>query len=150
MPGGSSGNRRSREAAGECLETLGGRTPGQCAPAGRAVRRGRAETNLWPASVAAWLVAFASSLDQIGPLARDVAGTALLLNTIAGYDPRDSTSMGVSVPDYRAALTGDVRAACRRYNAVLHRRHATAGRTGGAVRCRDRHALSRRWAPRGR
>ncbi len=50
------------------------------------------------------LVAFASSLDQIGPFAQDVSGAALLLQAIAGYDPRDSTSVNRTVPDYLATL----------------------------------------------
>ncbi|MCZ6890993.1 MAG: amidase family protein, partial [Chloroflexi bacterium] len=54
------------------------------------------------------LVAFASSLDQIGPLARDVTDCALLLNGIAGHDPRDSTSLPSPVPDYTKSLTGDI------------------------------------------
>ncbi|MGD2206216.1 MAG: amidase family protein, partial [Anaerolineae bacterium] len=60
--------------------------------------------------VSRWgLVAFASSLDQIGPLARTVTDVAILLEAIAGYDPRESTSVDVPVPQYVAALTGDVR-----------------------------------------
>ncbi|MEI8189420.1 MAG: amidase family protein, partial [candidate division NC10 bacterium] len=55
------------------------------------------------------LVAFASSLDQIGPLTKDVRDAAILLGAIAGHDPLDSTSAEISVPDYEAALTGDVR-----------------------------------------
>ena len=55
------------------------------------------------------LVAFASSLDQIGPLTRDVTDCALVLNAIAGHDPRDSTSLPQPALDYRQALTGDVR-----------------------------------------
>lgn len=54
------------------------------------------------------LFAFASSLDQIGVFGRTVEDAALLLNVIAGHDPRDSTSMNTPVPDYRAALTGDI------------------------------------------
>jgi aspartyl-tRNA(Asn)/glutamyl-tRNA(Gln) amidotransferase subunit A len=54
------------------------------------------------------LVAFASSLDQIGPFARNVEDAALLLGAIAGHDPLDSTSVPRPVPDYRAALTGDI------------------------------------------
>jgi aspartyl-tRNA(Asn)/glutamyl-tRNA(Gln) amidotransferase subunit A len=55
------------------------------------------------------LVAFASSLDQIGPLTRDVADAALVLNVIAGHDPSDSTSIDFEVPDYTRALNGGVR-----------------------------------------
>jgi aspartyl-tRNA(Asn)/glutamyl-tRNA(Gln) amidotransferase subunit A len=55
------------------------------------------------------LIAFASSLDQIGPFARSVEDAAILLEAIAGHDPLDSTSVPVSVPNYRAALGGDLR-----------------------------------------
>ncbi|MCA3748154.1 MAG: Asp-tRNA(Asn)/Glu-tRNA(Gln) amidotransferase subunit GatA, partial [Rubrobacter sp.] len=55
------------------------------------------------------LIAFASSLDQIGPMTRDVRDAALLLQAIAGHDPRDSTSANVEVPDYLSALGGGVR-----------------------------------------
>jgi aspartyl-tRNA(Asn)/glutamyl-tRNA(Gln) amidotransferase subunit A len=55
------------------------------------------------------LVAFASSLDQIGPLAKNVTDCALLLNTIAGHDPRDSTSVPREVPDYTDSLPGDLK-----------------------------------------
>ncbi|MEK7838072.1 MAG: amidase family protein, partial [candidate division NC10 bacterium] len=54
------------------------------------------------------LIAFASSLDQIGPFAKTVADAALVLGVIAGADPRDSTSVDVPVPDYRAALEGGI------------------------------------------
>jgi aspartyl-tRNA(Asn)/glutamyl-tRNA(Gln) amidotransferase subunit A len=49
-------------------------------------------------------VAFASSLDQIGPITKDVRDSAMLLNIIAGYDPKDSTSVNEPVPDYTACL----------------------------------------------
>jgi aspartyl-tRNA(Asn)/glutamyl-tRNA(Gln) amidotransferase subunit A len=55
------------------------------------------------------LVAFASSLDQIGPMTKDVRDAAILLGVMAGHDPLDSTSAEVPVPDYEAALTGDIR-----------------------------------------
>jgi aspartyl-tRNA(Asn)/glutamyl-tRNA(Gln) amidotransferase subunit A len=54
-------------------------------------------------------VAFASSLDHPGPLARTVRDAAILLGAMAGHDPRDSTSAPLPVPDFEAALTGDVR-----------------------------------------
>lgn len=55
------------------------------------------------------LIAFASSLDQIGPLTRNVKDNALALNAISGYDEKDGTSAGVSVPDFTADLTGDIK-----------------------------------------
>jgi aspartyl-tRNA(Asn)/glutamyl-tRNA(Gln) amidotransferase subunit A len=55
------------------------------------------------------MVAFASSLDQCGPFTRSVADCAAVLSALAGHDPRDSTSVELPVPDYAAALTGDVR-----------------------------------------
>lgn len=55
------------------------------------------------------LVAYGSSLDQIGPLARTVEDLAIVMQVIAGHDPRDSTSAPLPVPDYRAALTGEIR-----------------------------------------
>jgi aspartyl-tRNA(Asn)/glutamyl-tRNA(Gln) amidotransferase subunit A len=60
--------------------------------------------------VSRWgVIAFASSLDQVGTFGRTVADTAAQLGVIAGYDPRDSTSLDAPVPDYEAALTGDIR-----------------------------------------
>ncbi|MGL4543743.1 MAG: Asp-tRNA(Asn)/Glu-tRNA(Gln) amidotransferase subunit GatA, partial [Polymorphobacter sp.] len=55
------------------------------------------------------VVAFASSLDQAGPMARDVRDCAILLQSMCGYDPKDSTSLNLAVPDFEAALTGDLR-----------------------------------------
>ncbi len=55
------------------------------------------------------VVAFASSLDQAGPMARDVRGCAILLEAMAGFDPKDSTSLDLPVPNWEAALSGDVR-----------------------------------------
>jgi aspartyl-tRNA(Asn)/glutamyl-tRNA(Gln) amidotransferase subunit A len=55
------------------------------------------------------VVAFASSLDQAGPITRDVRDNAIMLGAMAGYDPKDSTSANVPLPDFEAALTGDVR-----------------------------------------
>jgi len=56
-----------------------------------------------------FVIAFASSLDQVGPFGRTVADCAALLGVIAGHDPRDSTSLDAPVPNYEAALTGDIR-----------------------------------------
>ncbi|MDJ0686032.1 MAG: Asp-tRNA(Asn)/Glu-tRNA(Gln) amidotransferase subunit GatA [Alphaproteobacteria bacterium] len=55
------------------------------------------------------IVAFASSLDQAGPMTRDVRDSAIMLGAMAGFDPKDSTSVETAVPDYEAALTGDIR-----------------------------------------
>ena len=55
------------------------------------------------------LIAFASSLDQIGPMTRSVKDNALALSAISGFDAKDSTSAGVAVPDFAAGLTGDIK-----------------------------------------
>jgi aspartyl-tRNA(Asn)/glutamyl-tRNA(Gln) amidotransferase subunit A len=108
VPGGSSGGSAAAVAADMCAGALGTDTGGSirqpggfCGiPAlkptyGRVSRYG--------------LVAFASSLDQIGPMTKDVRDAAILLGVMAGHDPLDSTSAEVPVPDYEAALTGDIR-----------------------------------------
>src|ERR687893_479845 len=105
VPGGSSGGSAAAVAAGEGWWALGTDTGGSvrqpaalCGIVGLKPTYGRVSRY--------GLIAFASSLDQIGPMTRDVRDAALLLQATAGHDPRDSTSANVEVPDYLGDLEG--------------------------------------------
>ena len=107
VPGGSSGGGAAGVGARECFYALGSDTGGSIRqPAALCGVVGLKPTYGLVSRYG--LVAFASSLDQIGPLTRDVTDAALVLNCIAGHDPLDSTSIPRPVPDYTRALKNDI------------------------------------------
>ena len=107
-PGGSSGGSAAAVAADLCLGATGTDTGGS-------IRQPAAFTGITGIKptygrVSRWgVVAFASSLDQAGPMTKDVRDAAIMLAAMCGHDPKDSTSMDMPVPDFEAALTGDIK-----------------------------------------
>lgn len=107
-PGGSSGGSAAAVAADLCLGATGTDTGGS-------IRQPAAFTGITGIKptygrCSRWgVVAFASSLDQAGPMTKDVRDAAIMLETMCGYDPKDSTSSDLTVPNFEAALTGDIK-----------------------------------------
>src|SRR5512136_2671672 len=108
IPGGSSGGSAACIAAREEIATLGTDTGGSirqpashCGCVGLKPTYGRVSRY--------GVIAYASSLDQVGPVARDVTDCAIMLGAVAGYDPKDSTSVNLPVPDYTKSLMNDVK-----------------------------------------
>jgi aspartyl-tRNA(Asn)/glutamyl-tRNA(Gln) amidotransferase subunit A len=108
IPGGSSGGSAAAIAARQATATLGTDTGGSirqpashCGCVGLKPTYGRVSRY--------GVIAYASSLDQVGPVTRDVKDCALMLGAVAGYDPKDSTSVDIPVTDYARALTGGVK-----------------------------------------
>lgn len=108
IPGGSSGGSASSVAADQCIASLGTDTGGSirqpaalCGVVGMKPTYGRVSRF--------GVVAFASSLDQVGPMTKDVEDAAILLESVAGFDGGDSTSVNKEVPNYRSLLTGDIK-----------------------------------------
>jgi len=108
IPGGSSGGSAAAVSADECIGALGSDTGGSirqpaacCGLVGLKPTYGRISRF--------GLVAFASSLDQIGPMTKDVKDAAILMNEICGYDPLDATSVNTEVPDYTQVLGREVK-----------------------------------------
>ena len=107
VPGGSSGGSAASVAADQCIAALGTDTGGSirqpaafCGTVGMKPTYGRVSRY--------GVIAFASSMDQVGPITKEVSDCALLLEAISGHDPADSTSVKLPVPPYSKALTGEI------------------------------------------
>jgi aspartyl-tRNA(Asn)/glutamyl-tRNA(Gln) amidotransferase subunit A len=108
IPGGSSGGSAAAVAADECIASIGSDTGGSirqpaalCGIVGMKPTYGRVSRF--------GLIAFASSLDQIGPFTKDVEDCAIMMNVLAGHDPKESTSVNADVPDYRQFAGRDIK-----------------------------------------
>ncbi len=108
IPGGSSGGSATAVAADECIASIGSDTGGSirqpaalCGVVGMKPTYGRVSRF--------GLIAFASSLDQIGPFTKDVEDCAIMMNVLAGYDHKESTSVDIDVPDYRQFVGRDIK-----------------------------------------
>ncbi|MFC0280791.1 Asp-tRNA(Asn)/Glu-tRNA(Gln) amidotransferase subunit GatA [Falsigemmobacter intermedius] len=107
-PGGSSGGSAAAVAADLCLGATGTDTGGSIRQP--AAYTGTVGIKPTYGRVSRWgVIAYASSLDQAGPMTKTVRDAAIMLQAMAGHDPKDSTSADIAVPDFEAALTGDIR-----------------------------------------